>query len=71
MQIQRAINRNKNTDKLAKLIALMEQTKETEKKIDQIMKRNLKKVQGVCRGSTGDVEMKESPSVVAKIKFRR
>lgn len=67
MQIQRTINRNKNTSKLGELIALMEEVKATEKKMNDIKMRNLRIVQG--GGSTGDDA--GSPSVVAKIKLKR
>lgn len=70
MQIQRSINRNKNNSN--ELQVLMEETKEIQKKIDQINQikmRNLRKVQG--GGPTSDEGKKESPSIVATIQLKR
>lgn len=67
-QIQRSINRNKSTEQLEELNVLMNQTKETEKKIDQIKMRNVRKIQN---GSGINAEKRESPSILAKIKLKR
>lgn len=67
MQIKRSINRNKNNNS-NELNVLMEETKEIQNKINEIKKRNLRKVQG---RSSRDAGKKESPSIVATIKLKR